>query len=54
MSTDKGPVRIVAWIEYLLLAWAIGVGVFFLIRFSFLFYRDNQGALEALWSRFAG
>lgn len=53
MTENDGP-RFVAWLEYLLLTWALGTGIFFLARFSFLFYRDNQGAIDALVSRFAG
>lgn len=53
MSEAESP-RFVAWLEFLLLFWALGTGLFFLVRFSFLFYRDNQGAIEALFSRFAG
>ena len=40
--------------DIILAMWMIGVTLFFLVRFSFAFYRDNEAAIRAVLERFGG
>jgi len=51
-SSTESPTR--RFLELALVFWALSTGLFFLIRFSFEFYRANQAELARFWSTLGG
>lgn len=48
--TEGRTGRLAQGLFYALLGvWIFATGFFYLLRFSFEFYRANAGAIEALW-----